>query len=173
MGIFTDITVLRINEELTKALKKLEDSNNYLEQLAYVSAHDLKSPILTVAGLTEELIQSKEAKNEHSELIAMIHQTVEQMKRTNFALSEILKLRKNLVMPKEPDSGEFMPLREIVNDVKAVLQNSLTDAAGKLEVRLNGQGEIKFPYYHTKSILYNLVHNSIKYADPRGGCPFY
>ena len=166
MAIYTDLTPLRVNEELKQALKTVETNNQYLEQFAYISAHDIKAPIITIAGLAELMDNSHAVKTEHVGILKMLRNSVQQIQRTNHSLNNILKLRKNL-LAKENTNDQSVELQTILNDVKAGLQSDIETAGAIVEANLNGLEETNFNYVYTKSILYNLLSNSIKYRDPQ------
>ena len=166
VAIYTDISPLKLNEELKEALKKLETNNQYMEQLAYISAHDIKSPIIALEGLSDILINSNAVKPEYAEVLKMFKNTINQMQRTNHSLNNILKLRKNLLR-KEDVSDQSFSLQSIIEDVKTTLQNNLDEAKATVEVDMDGVSEVHFPYVHIKSIFFNLLTNAIKYRDPK------
>ena len=165
MAIYTDLSPLRMNEELKHALKSLETNNQYLEQFAYISAHDIKAPIITISGLLELMIKSNAVKEEHSEVLKMLTNSVKQVQRTNHSLNNILKLRKNL-MVKDHASDQSFTLRTILDDVLAGLQHDIEQANATVVVELNELADVHFQYVYVKSIFYNLLNNAIKYRDP-------
>ncbi len=164
MAIYTDLSPLRINEELKQALKSLETNKQYLEQFAYISAHDIKAPIITISGLTELMVKSNAVKDEHQEVLKMLTNSVKQIQRTNHSLNNILKLRKNL-MAKDYAHDQSFTLKTIFEDIKSALQHDLDFAGATIEVDLHDVGDTHFQYVYVKSIFYNLLSNAIKYRD--------
>ncbi|MDB5282598.1 MAG: multi-sensor signal transduction histidine kinase [Bacteroidota bacterium] len=165
VAIDTDITVLKINEELEATRKTLELNNQYLEQFAYISSHDIKAPIVTLGGFIDILDTSNGVKEEYRELLNMMKRTVKQMQRTNHSLNNILKLRKNLVNNEYADDQIFS-LQAITDDIKSTLQHDLDAVGGSIEISLGKLATLNFPYVHFKSIFYNIMGNAIKYRDP-------
>lgn len=159
-----NINLARANEGLQAAMQKLEANNQYLEQLAYISSHDIKSPILTLKGLVDLIEKEKGVQAEYAEMFTMISNTVNQMQRTNNSLNNILKLRKNL-MAHEVRTEESYSLQTIIGDVKATLQPEIEAAGASVDVQLGSLSDIVFPYVHLKSVFYNLLSNAIKYRD--------
>lgn len=164
VSIFTDITPLRVNEELKAALEKLEANNQYLEQLAYISAHDIKAPIITLDGLISLMNNTNAVKEEYREVLNMIRNTIKQMQRTNHSLNNILKLRKNLLL-RENATDQVYPLSNIIEDVIATLQSEIESTGTRLKFETSKVSGVFFPYVHMKSIFYNLISNAIKYRD--------
>lgn len=157
----SDISLLRINKELNLALKMLENSTQYMEQLAYVSSHDLKSPIVTLQGLLNHLHTSKAIVPGHETTFEMIREIVEQMKSTSVSLSSILQLRKNL------SSREFasdkVSVSQVVRDVQEMLKTPIEANAAQINVEVEKGLQIRIPHTFLKTILFNLVSNSIKF----------
>ena len=163
--IYTDVTPLRLNKELKEALDKLEANNQYLEQLAYISAHDIKAPIIALQGLADVLVKANAINPNYTDVLKMFTDKIEQMQRTNNSLNNILKLRKNL-LNKDIANDQVYALDFIVGDVITTLQTEIEASKATIQIELNGLNDILFPYVYLKSILYNLINNAIKYRDP-------
>ena len=146
-------------------MNKLEANNEYLEQLAYISAHDIKAPIIALEGLADVLLQSDAIKQEHGEVMKMFVNKIQQMQRTNHALNNILKLRKNLLI-KDTGTDQLSTLKSILTDSLATLQTEIAATNSVIEIELNGLEEMPLPSVHFKSVFYNLVSNAIKYRNP-------
>lgn len=157
IAIYTDISFLRVNEELQIA-------NDYLEQLAFISAHDIKSPILTLQGLTDLQAQSENLKPEDLHVLELQKNVIKQMQATNKALNEILMLRKKL-KAKGKSGNEALPLREIINNVTGILETEFNLAGARLETDITEVSEIKLHHVYFQSLFYNLISNSFKYRD--------
>lgn len=165
VGVYTDISLLRLNEELHNVLKRLEDNNRYLEQFAYISSHDIKAPIIAVDGLVDLMYKTNAVKEDQIQILDMLKSTTSQMQRTNHSLNSILKLRKNLLTKSEEDAHSAS-LQLIMDDIMATLKPNIEAADATVNIDLNGYGDMLFPYVHLKSVLYNLISNAIKYRDP-------
>jgi|GEM_PF-4679661 len=164
MLVNSDISLLRINKELNTALRMLEGSTQYLEQLAYISSHDLKSPIITLQGLLNHLKSSKAVVPGHETTFEMVREIVEQMKSTSVSLSSILQLRKNL--SSREFSSEKVSVSQVMRDVQEMLRSSIEASATHIEFTAEKGLMIRIPHAFLKSILFNLVSNSIKFRYP-------
>ena len=164
LAVNSDISLLRINNELSAALKMLESSTKYIEQLAYISSHDLRSPIITLQGLMNYLAVSKAIVPGHVATFEMLRDIVENMKSTSVALSSILQLRKNLT------SREFatdnIAISLVVNDVQEMLKSQLSATGAQINVNVEKGLHIRIHNSFMRSMLYNLVSNSIKFRQP-------
>lgn len=156
-GVYTDITFLRLNEELKTA-------NDYLEQLAFISAHDIKSPILSLQGLVDVLSRSKNISDEDMKVLEMQKTVIRQMQQTNNALNDILKLRKNLRI-KDAKGQEKLPLDKILDNIRGLLETGALQNASLL-VNVDEVSTTLLPTVYFQSLFYNLISNSLKYQDP-------
>jgi len=158
VGIFTDTGTLLMNDELKAA-------NTYLEQLAFISAHDIKAPIHSLNGLTDLMLRSKDLHPEHKQIMDLQRDVLLQMQRTNRGLNDILKLRQGL-RTKQHTRADFLPLRAITDNTRATVQAELKAADAELLVVLNDLPEVQFPFFYLQSVFNNLITNSIKYRNP-------
>ena len=157
IAIYNDISPLKLNDELKAA-------NDYLEQLAFISAHDIKSPIHTLSSLTYFLLKSEKLDDKDREMLVMQHNVIEQMQRTNLALNDILKLRKGL-LSKNTMHTQTLPLPVIVNNVVHALHNDIERAGASINIKLQHVAHITFPFYYLQSVFHNLITNALKFSD--------
>ncbi|MBN8704444.1 MAG: GAF domain-containing sensor histidine kinase [Bacteroidetes bacterium] len=155
----SNLFALRRQKRLLElATTRLENKNKELIQFAHVAAHDLKSPLFSITGLTS-LISEEYAPTldpEVLKLVLLIHNSSELL--TNL-ISGILE---------DSKSEGFLSLQE--------MEFNLDDLFSDLMVLLNPGKEytITFPQTHThittnktalNQIFLNLISNSIKYCD--------
>jgi signal transduction histidine kinase len=133
--------------------------------LAYISAHDIKNPIISIEGLVDILLDSSEIKPPEVELLKMQKGVIQQMKKNNKGINDILKLRQGLLTRQDADA-ESMSLTAILDSVKIILRSDIESTGSKLKVNMNGVSEIHFPFFYLQSVFYNLLANAIKYRDP-------
>jgi len=153
------------NKKMSELNDGLRAANNYLEQLAHISAHDLKSPILTLNGLVDMLFKSGHASDADKEVMRLQKKAIAQMQQTNNGLNDILKLREGL-LSKETISTEPMALADILNAVKNTLQQDIEKSGARLVIQLNGLDKVPFPFLYMQSMLFNLMSNAIKFRSP-------
>ena len=157
VSIYTDIGPLRLNEELQLA-------NNYLEQLAFISAHDIKSPIHSLSGLADVLSRSPNLKQEDMTLLQMLKEVILQMQKTNLGLNDILKLREGL-KSKEMMYADILPLSAIIDNIKTTLRSDIENSGARLDIDLHDTAALAFPFYYLQSVFQNLILNGIKYRS--------
>ena len=166
--------VARQNDELARARaekeqkEKLEDyahalerSNRELEEIAYISAHDMKSPIASLQGLLTLMEQKNAVKESHLPLFEMIKKSTRQMQRTILALNDAIAFKKTLTIQKER-----LRFADILEEIKVDLQETILSSKAIIRADFSQHPELFFPRVHLKSILQNLLTNAIKYAKP-------
>ena len=156
-------------EEANQRMQKLNEdfraANNYLEQLAFISAHDLKSPIHTLGGLVDLMMRMENRSPADLEIMRLQKKVVFQMQQTNNGLNDILKLREGL-LSEDTINRDPMALSGILNAVKTTLQQNIEENGAQLHINLNGLDKVPFPFLYLQSMLYNLISNAIKFKHP-------
>jgi signal transduction histidine kinase len=147
------------NAALKTHSTSLERKNRELEEFAYISSHDMKSPVTSLRGLLT-LMQEKDAiKPEHRNIFDLAINSVSQIQKTINALNEIIAFRKTLRIERDKiDLGEALKevrLRILDHNADQVVIN-----ADFTQCR-----HVNFPPVHLKSIFQNLLTNAIKYKQ--------
>lgn len=159
-----NLEIVRHNEtlerEVERRTKDLLDHNHQLEQFAFISAHNLRSPVARILGLGEILKLASDEQEERMILEKLVN-TTQELDTVVKDLNKILEMRKtNTSVISEIDLPGEMAL------VRATLQKEIEDTrAGITEdfTRISTIHSVK-PY--VDSILMNLVSNAIKYRSP-------
>jgi signal transduction histidine kinase len=114
------------NESLKSYSTTLERTNRELEEFAYISSHDMKSPITSLLGMLT-LMQHKDAiKPEHRHLFDLAVNSATQIRKTVAALNEIIAFRKTLKIEREK-----INLAEALEDVKLRILDMINSSSQK------------------------------------------
>jgi len=143
-------------EALIDYAKKLEQSNNSLEQFAYVASHDLQEPLRNItnfASLLEETEKDKLNPRSRNYLNYIVH-----------GAERLKVLIKDLLLFSRLGKQHIVELVNFNDVLKVVLEdmdllikeNNAVVKAGQLPVLRAGKTEVKL-------LLQNLVNNAIKY----------
>jgi PAS domain S-box-containing protein len=160
--ITRDLTERRRNEELMLRNQELVRINNELDSFVYTASHDLKSPITNLEGLLTALEEDLgDSATQHEDLLDRMRRVVSSFKNVIVDLTDIAKLR-----------GEKQPVDEVdlpalVEEVCLNLQDVIDASKAELKVDFSGFSTLYYSRRNLRSILYNLISNSIKYADPQ------
>ena len=155
----TDITDRqRMEEELRGALAGLARSNEELEAFAYTASHDLKAPLITIAGFLGRL--EKDAKNGNAERIesdvSRIAKATEKMHRL---LDGLLRLSR---IGRVTDPSENVSLAELAGEAAELLAGALVERGVHVEISPD------LPTVHgeratLEELLMNLLSNAAKF----------
>ncbi|MBF9254052.1 PAS domain S-box protein [Pontibacter sp. 172403-2] len=159
--ITRDLTERRRNEELMQKNKELVRINNDLDSFVYTASHDLKSPITNLEGL---LIALKEDlgpdEEKHKEIMSRMGDSITNLKKVVADLAEVIKLQQQEEMP------EIVNIPELLVEIRENLHGMIQASKADIEADFSGFESLKYARKNLRSIVYNLVSNAIKYADP-------
>ncbi|PSR53555.1 chemotaxis protein [Adhaeribacter arboris] len=160
LGSLIDLTDLKLaQEELRKTNANLVRINNDLDNFVYTASHDLKSPISNIEGLLYHLeMELENADDRILEILSHIKKSVDRFQTTIKDLAEITKAEKQ-----EEDDITEVTIEDLLDDIKLSINNLMEESAAVIETNCQECPAIKFSKTNLKSILYNLISNSIKY----------
>lgn len=146
------------HRELANHVRELEAKNAELERFVYTVSHDLKSPLITVKGFTEELRKDLESKN--SDRIAtdleLISTAADQMGTLLDELLELSRIGRTVNPPEE------VSLKEVIDE-------ALGNVAGLISQQTISVSVPKeFPVIHGDrvrlvEVFQNLIENAVKF----------
>lgn len=145
-------------KKLEEYAHELERYNTELEEFAYISSHDMKSPVMSLHGIVDLMDQKKAVREEFKDLFELVKSSTTQMKKTITALNEVIAFRKTLKVPK--DTIDF---QEILDEVKIGIYDIIDSSQATIQADFSACRYVLFPSVHLKSIMQNLIVNAIKY----------
>lgn len=148
------------NLSLQKYSQSLERSNKELEEFAYISSHDMKSPMTSLLGMLTLMQQKDAIKQEHSNLFELAINSARQMQKTIKALNVIIAFRKTLNI-----TPEKINLAEALQEVKLSIHDLIISSGAVISEDFSKCPYINYPPVHLKSIFQNLLTNAIKYKQ--------
>lgn len=160
--ITRDLTERRRNEELMLKNKELVRINNDLDNFVYTASHDLKAPVVNLEGLLTALEEDMGPdKEKYRKLLSMMGGSVTTLKKVIEDLGDVTQLQQE----KGP-SGDVKIL-ELLKEVSDSLGERIAKSGAEIKVEALEFESLRYSRKNFRSILYNLVSNAIKYADPR------
>lgn len=170
LGTIQDITSSKvIEEELEKRVKnrtkelqqvniKLAQSNQELEQYAYVASHDLQEPLRKIRTYSGLLLQNLQGNTDSTSIITL-EKVISSAERMSTLIYDLLNFSRLL---KPETSYELVDLNEIIKNVcgdlelviqqkKALIQFTLLPVIEAIPLQM-GQ------------LFYNLINNSLKFS---------
>lgn len=158
-GICLDITDrVDINKTLIEQKRLLEQKNEELEEFSYLSAHDLKSPIVSMVALLEHLHLEDIENTEKEELTKVLLQSAHQIQHKIISLNEIIALKKTFPLP-----SEKIDIENSLKQVIALLGGQISSTKADIQVDFSKSNALYFPPAHFQQILQHVISNSIKF----------
>ncbi|WP_299700146.1 PAS domain-containing sensor histidine kinase [uncultured Pontibacter sp.] len=145
---------------------ELQRINSDLDNFIYTASHDLRSPITNIEGLIgylkEELSEMSCMNEETEEILQRVESSVDRFKHTIEDLTEISRLQKNL---SESASDEIINVQEVYEDILADMGYPTKENGIFIETHFEVH-QLKFSKKNFRSVLFNLISNSLKYRSP-------
>ena len=147
------------NTEINIKNVKLKESNEVLQQFAYVAAHDLKEPLRSIGSFTN-LIQRRYGKDLNEEANEYMGYVQTSVKRMDGLLRSLLEYS-GITM--QQSGSEPISTKSVVQGVLQNLHNQITEKNARIEAvnLLN----VSMAETHLTQLLQNLIGNSIKYSE--------
>ncbi len=156
----SDITAAKLAElEKGRVAKDLIIRNAHFEQFSYMVSHYLRAPLANIMGSAELLDYNRNKPEELIKLAEHMGNSAHRLDDVIKDLNEILNLKINSIAVTEEISIE-----ELLNEVVKALEN--LNAVNDIEFQTEIEGNFNSVRIYLYSILYNLIHNSVKYRKP-------
>lgn len=153
-----DVTELRRNERaLEEALRNLKQSNEALQQFAYVASHDLQEPLRMVATYTA-LLQKEYTGKLDDEADLFMHYAVDGAERMRQMIKGLLTLSR---VEAQVARSQRLNANDALNDALANLTGAIRESGAQIET-----GELPMVWAEQTTltqIFQNLLANAIKF----------
>ncbi|MFM8850380.1 MAG: sensor histidine kinase [Cytophagales bacterium] len=146
--------------EIQKRTKELVDYNHQLEQFAFISSHNLRTPIARILGLGS-LLELSNSKEDEMSIQRNLVESAHELDRIVKDLNIILEVRKsaNQVVSE-------INVREEIDMILINLEKDISDTRTQIEVDVRHIPSIRTVRPYFDSIVINLISNAIKYRKP-------
>ena len=148
------------NQKLQKSQKELIRSNQELEQFAYITSHDLQTPLKKIHLFSDLLEEAVETSNtgEAKSYLNKIHLSINQMQNLIKDILDISRVNSQTLSLKEVDLKYIFI--EIVND----FDFSLNEINASLQI--DKMPTLTCDFSQMKQLFANIIGNAIKYRSP-------
>ncbi|MBZ9728671.1 PAS domain-containing protein [Salegentibacter sp. JZCK2] len=158
------ITFVNITKRLV-ALRDLEKINSKYQTLRYALAHDIRQPISTITLIADGLSIVHQQQNSNKQAFGEWSNTLKASSKSLETLVEDFAYNK--VKEKEKSiAGRLVNIEEICEDIITALKWDIKEKKIKITTDLKVT-EITFPRSSLRSVIYNLIHNAVKFSDPK------
>ena len=155
----TDLTERKqIEIERENLLREMESKNAELERFTYTVSHDLKSPLVTIAGFLGYL-EADLKKGDHEKVNRSLERIREAARKMQRLLGELLELSRVGRIVNPPQS---IPFGELISETLELVDGQLKEK--QIDVRV----EPDLPIVHVDrvrmiEVIQNLVTNAVKF----------
>lgn len=149
--------------------EELDNLNNELTQFAYRTSHDLKSPLITIRRLAE-YIKKDIHSDEKNEALSNTNQIINQSKKLEALVSDILKLTKAELQ--ESDKKRCLSLTKMIDGIIEKHIDLIEQKKVNVIYSSVDDNQLCSESIRISQILENLITNGIKYSDPNENEPF-
>ncbi len=145
------------NRELTQANQALMRSNEELQQFAYITSHDLQTPLRSISGFVQ-LLESNYADALDDQARDWIRRTVQSVNHMHTMIQDVLAYSK---VDSEILPFQQTPFREIFDDAVTLLDDGIRQAGaqatcGELPTIMGNRSALV-------RLMQNLIGNGLKY----------
>ena len=146
--------------------ERMDRTENYRKEFIGDISHELKTPIFTIQGYLETLLDGAlEDRKVNRQFLTKAMKNTERLINLTKDLMEISKLETGELKP----AMQLIPLNTVINDVIETLQYK----AEQSDIQIHFQQDrsnifVKADRNQIRQILVNLVENAIKYNKPGG-----
>lgn len=149
-------------KELVKTNLELIRQNNQLEQYGYITAHNLRSPVARILGLTNILNIDKFDPTVDRHILDKLQLTANELDTIIYDMNAILDVKSGI-----KNSYEIVDFHERLEKIRSILKESITNTQTTIEADFSAvKSCFSIPAY-IESIFYNLISNAIKYRSPK------
>lgn len=158
---FYDITELKkLSRELDKSNTSLLRINADLNNFVYGASHDLKAPIANiemVLAILNEKIDMKDP--DVINLSEMMYKSIHNFKEVIVDLAKVGKIESEML-----EESHLENFNDIFNEVKEVMFERINFSKARISTDFLEKG-IRFPKKNLRSILLNLLTNTLKFSS--------
>ncbi len=155
-----DLTKRKLAEdEVKKMSEELARSNADLKQFAYVASHDLKEPLLSIAGFSKRL-EKKYKDNLDEKADEYIDYIIDGVKRMEILIKDLLEYSQV-----ETNGKTLMPTNCSVALEKAIFNLQSAVEKSKAKVTYDPLPTVSADTSQLSQLFQNLIGNAIKFRD--------
>ena len=164
---FTDITERKIaDQERERLIKELEVKNRELERFVYTISHELKTPLVTIAGFSGILASDIE-QNDKDKLTSHLRHITAAVDTMSVLLDELLELSR---VGRIINTPENVSMHELIQDVARMVERQAAERGVRIEIGTDIP-ETFGDRIRLREVVQNLTENAIKFSaerpDPR------
>ncbi|HEX2408829.1 MAG TPA: ATP-binding protein, partial [Nitrososphaeraceae archaeon] len=162
-SIHYNIKLRESNEMLSQQYEKVKESEKMKSEFINIAAHELRTPIQPILGLTD-IIYSKVKDKEQHELLEIIMRNAYRLKRLSDNLLDVTKIESQSLMLKKEKLNLNVLISEVLKEYvnKEVKQRQMTKIG--YDFRYTNDIIVEGDRVRLAQVIRNLVDNAIKFT---------
>jgi signal transduction histidine kinase len=163
----TVLSYSSIFESLWKQIElyeQLQIHDNVQKEFINTAAHELRTPIQPIIGITD-LLKGRIKDNTQKELLSVITRNAQRLKKLSEDILEVSKMESNSLYLNK----EYFKINEIIYDNIHTYKNNSDTENIKFETILEDDISIYADKNSISRVISNLISNSIKFVHKEGG----
>jgi PAS domain S-box-containing protein len=147
------------NEELISLNQALENQTNQLQEFAYISSHNLRSPAGNIRALLDFYHNDPNEEN-FKIVLEKLDVVSEDLLDTINDLADVVKIKNEV-----SQDITKLSLSKLIAKTEHSLSQQINDTLAVIEIDLNGIEHIQASKTYMESIILNLTSNALKYSQ--------
>ena len=151
-------------EEANKTIRKnvvaLTYQKKQLEDFCNIISHNLRAPLVNISMLVE-MVAENTTNEENIIFLDKLDKAAKNLNETFNELVESIQITQDTEIPHEE-----IELESFTNSIIDSLQGEINKTQAIIELDFNKVPKLCFPVNYMRSILQNLISNSLKYSSP-------
>ena len=158
------------NKQLTEANKQLKVYDKMQKEFINVAAHELRTPIQPILGLSEVLLDQQGNIEQYREFLNTISRNAKRLQRLTEDILDVTRIESQLLRLKK----EKFNLNGLVLSIVEEYKKGIVDDKNKSNIKLlyNPIGDnniVEADRYRITQVISNLMDNAIKFTKEGGG----
>ncbi|MGK7396804.1 MAG: PAS domain S-box protein [Candidatus Cyclobacteriaceae bacterium M3_2C_046] len=151
--------ILSANQLLEHKNMQLNRLNEFMENLLYMAAHDLRSPVKNLQ-IMMDLINNAKSTQDKTNYFPSLKKMIDRLANVIQGMSEIIRAQQDV-------SQQFrsIDLANTLNELIHDFDQEVKACGGEIHYEIKGLKTISYNEIFLESILKNLITNAIKYRD--------
>ena len=149
-------------ESMNVMAQELDKGNEYQRQFIANVSHDFRSPLTSIKGFTEAMIDGTIPPELHEKYLRIINQEADRLENLTQGIMRLSNMDVEQAVLKKTD----FDINRVIKDTAALFEGSCRSK--KITIRLVLTGEqlyVNADEERIKQVLYNLLDNAIKFSD--------
>jgi PAS domain S-box-containing protein len=160
VGSHINISPLKkVQRRLMETTKLLAHQNKQLHDFAYITTHNLRSPIGNLVSL-HELYKICSEQKDKEEMVDKLEEVSLQLLHNVNDLSDSLK-------EQQDKQYQEIAFQDVCDNVLRQLSTFIENKNAQIDISFQEKASIAYPKIYLESILLNLVSNALKYSSTK------